>query len=242
MMESNCKFTYEGAVMKKAYGYLRVSGQSQIGGDGFRRQKETILKYTDKHKIDLAEFFEEEGVSGTRGEIDRPAFQAMVSEILKNGVSVVIVEGLDRLAREYRIQETLIVYLASKNIELISARTDENITEAVMADPLRKALVQIQGVFSELEKNLLVKKLKDAREAMRAKTGKCEGRKSYSEAMPEVLKEIKRLRRARKGMPRRTYDKVAAELNAAGFKSMMGKPFTGSSIQLILRREKARKR
>ena len=228
--------------MKKAYGYLRVSGQSQLTGDGFRRQKETILKYADKHKIDVAEFFEEEGISGTRGEIDRPAFQAMVSEILKNGVRTVIVEGLDRLAREYRIQETLIVYLASKNIELISARTDENITEAVMADPMRKALVQIQGVFAELEKNLLVKKLRGAREAMRAKTGKCEGRKSYAEAMPEVLKEIRRLRRARKGMPRRTYVKVAAELNAGGFKTMTGKAFSGQTVQSILHREKNKKR
>ena len=228
--------------MKKAYGYLRVSGQSQIDGDGFRRQKQAILKYARNHKIEVAEFYEEQGISGTADEINRPAFQAMVSDILRNGVRTVIVEGLDRLAREYRIQETLIVYLASKNIELISARTDENITEAVMADPMRKALVQIQGVFAELEKNLLVKKLKDAREAMRAKTGKCEGRKSYSEAMPEVLKEIRRLRRARKGMPRRTYGQVANELNGNGYTTMTGKAFTGPSVQSILQREKARKR
>ena len=224
--------------MKKAFGYVRVSGKGQVVGDGFTRQEQAIMGYAKKQKIDLAGFFREEGISGTKGKIDRPAFQAMVSEILKNGVRTVLVEGLDRLAREYRIQETLIIYLASKNIELISVRTEENVTEAVMADPMRKALVQIQGVFSELEKNLLVKKLKVARDRKRQKTGKCEGRKSYQEAMPEVVKEIKRLRRARKGMPKRTFIKVAEELNVGGFKTMTGKLFTGQVVQNVLREKK----
>ena len=128
----------------------------------------------------------------------------------------IIIEGMDRLAREYRIQETLIIYLASKGIKLVSARTEEDVTEAVMSDPMRKALVQIQGVFAELEKNLLTKKLRSARERKRVATGKCEGRKGYGEEMPEVVKEIKRLRRARKGMPRRTYGAIANELNEQG--------------------------
>ena len=133
-------------------------------------------------------------VSGKKGEADRPAFQEMLSEILKDGVRTVVVEGLDRLAREYRIQETLLIYLASKGIDLISAGTKENVTEAIMADPMRKALVQIQGVFAELEKNLLVKKLRVARERKRKETGKCEGRKSYQEAMPENCRAIERNR------------------------------------------------
>ena len=179
--------------------------------------------------------FKEEGVSGTKGEADRPAFQEMVSEILRDGVKTVIVEGLDRLAREYRIQETLIVYLASKNIELLSARTEENVTEAVMSDPMRKALVQIQGVFAELEKNLLVRKLRVARERKRKETGKCEGRKSYQEAMPEVVREIRRLRRKKKGMPRMPYTKIADELNRRGRKTMTGKKWTGVLVQSVLR-------
>ena len=159
----------------------------------------------------------------------------MVSEILKDGVKTVIIEGLDRLAREYRIQETLLIYLASKDIDLVSARTQENVTEAVMADPMRLALVQIQGVFSQLEKSLLVKKLRTARERKRAETGKCEGRKGYAERMPEVVREIKRLRRKRKGMPKRTYKKVAEELNRQNFKTLSGKEWTGQAVQDVLR-------
>ena len=37
------------------------------------------------------------------------------------------VESLDRLAREYRIQEQMLIYLASKNINLIASNTGENV-------------------------------------------------------------------------------------------------------------------
>jgi len=219
----------------KAYAYLRVSGRGQAKGDGFTRQEENIRLYARRNKIEIVRVFKEKGISGTKGEADRPAFQEMVSEILKDGVRTVIVEGLDRLAREYRIQETLIVYLASKEIELISARTEENVTKAVKSDPMRKALVQIQGVFAELEKNLLVRKLRVARERKRREDGKCEGRKSYEEAMPEVVKEIKRLRRKSKGIPRMPYTKIAEELNRQGLRTMTGKKWTGVLVQSVLR-------
>jgi hypothetical protein len=93
-------------------------------------------------------------------------------------VKTVIVEGLACLAcREYWIQESLLIYLASKGITLLSARTEEDVTAAMLSDPMKKALVQIQGIFSELERSLLVKKLRVAREKARKDRGKCEGQK-----------------------------------------------------------------
>jgi len=68
---------------------------------------------------------------------------------------------------------------------LIPARTEENVTEAVQADPLNKSLVQIQGVFAELEKNQLVHRLKKGRQTAKEKTGRCEGRKPYGETAEE---------------------------------------------------------
>ena len=71
------------------------------------------------------------------------------------------------MAREYRIQEQLLIYLVSKGIDLISANTGENVTQAIQDDPMKKAMVQIQGIFSELDKVLLVRKLRKAREKVR---------------------------------------------------------------------------
>lgn len=219
----------------RAFGYLRVSGKSQVEGYGFDRQEETIRVYAEKASYEIVKNFREEAISGTKGEEDRPAFQEMVSEILRDGVRTIIIEGMDRLAREYRIQETLLIYLASKGITLICARTEENVTDAVQSDPMKKALIQIQGIFAELEKNLLVKKLRNAREKARAERGKCEGRKGYIDVAPELIEEIKKLRRKPKGEDRMTYVKVAEELNRQGFRTRKGTPFTGQTVQNILR-------
>ncbi len=104
----------------------------------------------------------------------------MISAILRNGVRTIIVEGLDRLAREYRIQEQVLIYLAAKGIALYDARTGENVTEAIAAYPIKK-MIQMQGIFAELEKNLLVKKLRVARQSKKEEVWKCEGRKGYQD-------------------------------------------------------------
>jgi DNA invertase Pin-like site-specific DNA recombinase len=60
---------------------------------------------------------------------------------------------------------------------------------------MRVAMRQIAGVFSQLEKTRLVKKLKAARDRKRVH-GKVEGRRSHVELHPEVVEEAKRLARA----------------------------------------------
>ncbi|GAB6127221.1 recombinase family protein [Humidesulfovibrio idahonensis] len=232
------------AAVTKAYAYVRVSGKGQVEGDGFRRQEAEIEAYAKSHGYEVAHVYREEGVPGTACEADRPAFQDMVSAILRNGVRTIIVEGLDRLAREYRIQETLLVYLASKGISLIAARTGENVTEAVMADPMRKALVQIQGVFAELEKGMLVKKLRQARDRKREVEGRCEGRPAYTkDTLPEALRialgAIKAMRRTNPGQKRKSYPVVAAELNSMGIVTLSGASFTGANVQSIWNRYRA---
>ncbi len=151
----------------------------------------------------------------------------MITDILSNGVNTIIVERLDRLAREYRIQEQLLIYLASKSIVILNATTGENITEAINSDPMKKAIIQIQGVFSELEKSLLVKRLKKSRQRIKAEIGKCEGRKGWDEIDPErkaeVLKLVRRLRRKpRGGGIQKSYQDVSDHLNGKGIETLQG--------------------
>ncbi len=215
----------------RAYAYTRVSGQSQIAGDGFDRQIEAILTYCGQSSVEIVDIYREEAVSGTADIEDRPAFMSMVGKMLDNGVKTVIVEGLDRLAREYRIQETLLVYLASKGLTLISARTEENVTEAMSADPMKRALIQIQGVFAELEKGLLVKKLRHARDKKREENGKCEGRKGLPEKNPDLWEKIKRMR-----MSGASYGRLADRLNEEGLLTVTGRPWTENNVRMLFKR------
>ena len=229
--------------MMKAYGYCRLSGKGQLDGDGYNRQENAISTFATKNKIEIVHVYREQ-VSGVKGEEQREVFQDMVSAILRNGVRTIIVEGLDRLAREYRIQEQLIIYLASKGITLIDARTGEDVTKAVYDDPMKKALIQMQGIFAELEKNLLVKKLRLAREAKRKADGKCEGKKGYSDAPDKrdaILGQIKALRRKPKLGKRLTFVEVADQLNELAksddiYSTISGKRWTGVMIQNFIKR------
>jgi site-specific DNA recombinase len=231
--------------MEKAIAYLRVSGQGQVNGYGFDRQEEAINKFAGK-KFEIIKTYKEEGVSGTKDESFRPAFQEMIADALRQGIEYIIVESLDRLARELRIQENLCVYLASKDIQLYSANTGENITQAIQDDPMKKALIQIQGVFSELDKNQIVKKLRNGRNNARKDNkekgittlegnGKCEGRKSFKESNPELIRECKRLGRANPATHKRlSLRKISDELFNLGYTNSKNERFTASQIKRFL--------
>ena len=222
---------------KEIVGYCRVSGASQLNGDGFPRQEEAIRLCSERKGFHLIRYYHEEAVPGKLDESYRPAFQEMIADLLSNGCRTVVVEGMHRMAREYRTQEQLIIYLASKEITLISADTDEDITAAMMGDPMRRAMVQIQGIFSELEKNLLVAKLAKARQRKKDKTGKGTGRHAFGEKAEEgvTLRTILSLRGS--GM---TFETIASHLNQAKLSSRTGAKWRASTVAKIVAREEAK--
>lgn len=215
----------------RVYGYARCSGLGQVSGDTFNRQREEIERYCNDNNLELVKIFEEQGVSGTKGEDDRPQFMDMIQAILTNGVRHIVIEGIDRLSRDMAITDQLITYLASKKITLISARTGDDVTEAYSGDPMRRAMIQMQSVFAELEKSLLVKKLRVSRERKRNQGIKCEGRKATEEINPDLINEIRKLREAK--MPWR---KIVDELNGSGRLTITGKSWTLQHLHTVYNR------
>lgn len=217
-----------------AVAYMRCSGASQVDGDTWMRQITAIMGWCQSKYFELIHEYREEAVPGKLDEEHRPAFQQMVSDLLGNGCRTIVIEGMSRLAREYRTQEHLIIYLASKGLTLISADTGEDITAAMMGDPMRRALVQIQGIFSELDKNLLVAKLAKARQRKKELTGKGTGRHAFGEKPEEVetLALILELRKAGE-----TCEQIASTLTARGLKSRMGVGWKRGTIAKIIGRE-----
>jgi DNA invertase Pin-like site-specific DNA recombinase len=75
-------------------------------------------------------------------------------------------------------QELGNIALIKLGVRVLTA-TGDDLTDT--DDPMKVAMRQIAGAFSQLEKARLVAKLRVAREAKRAAGHKCEGRKSYAE-------------------------------------------------------------
>ena len=93
---------------------------------------------------------------------------------MSNGCRTIIIECMDRFGRQSMVSEQLLALLIRKDITMISAMTEQNITEDVQNDddPWKKFIVQIQNNIAELDKRLLVHKLRKAREARRIKTAR----------------------------------------------------------------------
>jgi site-specific DNA recombinase len=221
--------------MTEAVAYMRCSSKGQIDGDSFDRQTAAIESFCVGTQLEVKHWYREEGVSGKNTIEDRPSFQQMVSELLGNGCRTIVIESLDRLAREYRIQEQLLIYLASKELTLFSANTGENVTEAIMGDPMRKAMVQVQGIFAELDKSLLVNKLRKARQRKKAQTGRGEGVAPFGMLEGEQV-TLNRIRTyVREGD---NADRIALRLNSCDIPTRSGAPWRGSTIRKILARER----
>jgi DNA invertase Pin-like site-specific DNA recombinase len=213
----------------KGFLYLRVSGKSQIDGDGFARQEAAIRAYAKAHDIKLVRVFKEEGVSGTKELADRPAFVAMMEALHSNGVKLVLVESLSRLARDLMIQESILHDLKRHGFQLVSVAEPDLCSD----DPSRKLMRQIMGAFHEYEKQMIVVKLRGARQRTKIKSGSCEGRKPYGfyPGEAETLKRIEEL-----GASGETATAIANRLKAEGRKTRSGGEWLQPTVSKIINR------
>ena len=218
--------------MKRAFGYLRVSGKGQVEGDGFPRQLEAVKKYAAANDIKIVKVYREEGVSGTTEWEDRPAFAEMMAAMLSDGTRAVLLERLDRAARDLMVQESIISDFKRKGLEVISVNEPDLCSD----DPSRVLMRQMMGAFFQYEKSSLVAKLRGARVRMRASTGSCEGRKPYGrrDGEAKVISHILALRKAGTAM-----DTIAEVLNVEGVAARSGGQWYGSTVRNILLREAA---
>ena len=151
--------------MTKAFAYLRVSGRGQVQGDGFPRQLAAIKRYAAANDLKIVRVFQEEGVSGTKETMDRPAWAEMMATLHSNGVRTILIEKLDRVARDLMVQEVAIADIRRNGFTLLSVQEPDLMED----DPSRKAFRQMMGVFAEYDKSQIVLKLRGARMRKRAK-------------------------------------------------------------------------
>ena len=227
---------------KIAIGYRRVSSRDQIQGTGLDRQATYIKKFAFENAFELERIFTEKGISGVVEK--RPTFSEMIAFADAQNIRIIIIEDMTRLARELLLQMQLATFIASKEIDLYSANTGENISRAIYDDPMRKAMVQMQGVFSELERSTLTRRMIAGRDLQR-ETGKRKGRKikaidrtgkikiegspRLSEKKPKLAKRVIEL-----WLQGNCKNKIATIVTSEGFRSRVGNKLYSSQIKNIL--------
>jgi DNA invertase Pin-like site-specific DNA recombinase len=134
--------------MKKAVLYMRVSTADQNAAtqlhdlEAMAQQRgfEIVQRYTDQ-------------ITGTRAR--RPGLDQMMADARHGQFDVVLVWASDRLARSVRHFLETIDELNHLNIEFVSCR--ENIDTS---GPLGRAIVVIIGAIAELERSLIVERVR----------------------------------------------------------------------------------
>jgi DNA invertase Pin-like site-specific DNA recombinase len=213
--------------VEKGYGYIRVSGRGQIEGDGFRRQTESIQAFARANDIKIVKIFRDGGISGSTENMDRPAWRELIAALHGNGVRIVLIEKLDRLARNLMVQEAAIAHLQKNGFTLRSAHEPD----LMATDPTRVLLRQLLGAVAQYEKSQIVAKLKGARIRIKAATGRCEGRKSFGHYSGEegALQRMIELRASGLG-----FDRIAAQLNNEQVPTRTGRRWHGVVVNRIL--------
>jgi DNA invertase Pin-like site-specific DNA recombinase len=215
---------------RSAFGYLRVSSESQIAGDGLPRQRAAIQAWAMANNVKIVRWFEERGVSGTIDLKNRPALSSLMVALLNDGVRLVVIEKLDRIARDQMIQESIIQTFLKQSFELVSAASGEE--NLCGNDPGRKLMRTIMGAIAEYDKQMIVLKLRAARERAKAVSPRrtCEGRKPYGFYSEEaaVLQRIVQLQREGK-----THTQISRLLNDSGQASRSNGQWFAATVRFI---------
>lgn len=222
--------------MERSYIYLRVSGKGQIAGDGFPRQREAIVNFARRNGLTIVEEFRDEGVSGTRELASRPGLAALLDRLEHNGVRLVVVERADRLARDLLVSEVILGQFRKLRVRVVDA-SGTNLS-AEDGDPTRVLIRQVLGAVSQFEKAVVVLKLRAARDRMRLRTGRCEGRRPFGFYPQEqqTVDIIRALRRKPRGGSPLSYAEVARRLNDRAISTRTGVQWSAGSVFAIVKR------
>ncbi|MFZ1515523.1 MAG: recombinase family protein [Saprospiraceae bacterium] len=101
--------------MKNVYGYIRVSTVKQGSGVSLQEQKEAIIRYAERHSLNIIEWFEEQETAAKQG---RPLFNKMMKLLKERKAKGVIFHKIDRGTRNYSVcrQSNLNISLSSVSI------------------------------------------------------------------------------------------------------------------------------
>lgn len=153
--------------------YYRVSSVGQLNGYGLDAQRENVERWAEANGHTIVASCREEGVTGTITE--RPALAEALNLLADNDGAGLVVSSLDRLAREMHVQEAILSKVWALGACLYVPGHGE-VAQDDPDDPMRTAMRQVAGVFAQLDRAMLVKRMRDGKRVKRSQGGKTEGR------------------------------------------------------------------
>ncbi|MGL6114688.1 recombinase family protein [Cetobacterium sp. SF1] len=136
--------------MINAIGYIRVSSEKQVKeGQGLEVQKKSLLSYSLDNNIKLCKIFSDEGISGAEDLTKRKGLAEAINYIKENNINFLIIQKLDRLARDTMLLGYLEFELKKIKCQILA--TDQEFNK----DPMGTLMKDIIVAFASFEKQMI---------------------------------------------------------------------------------------
>lgn len=227
----------------RVIGYLRVSTGKQVReGYGLADQEKQVRAWCRANGHKLVRIVRDDAKSGTLEAAERPGLLEVLKAVRGHEAEGVIMRDLDRIARTLTVQEAVLAQLWKLNGHAFIVTSAEEIPQDDPDDPMRTAMRQMAGVFAQLERAMVVKRMRNGRQAKADDGGyaygapafgrKAEGRTLVTDDTEAAT--IIRMRQLRaEGL---SYRLIAAQLNAEGLKAKHGATWYPMTVKRTLDR------
>lgn len=98
--------------IRRAALYVRVSTEEQaLRGSSIEAQVDALKEYCEKHGIKIMDIYADEGISGAKPPLKRPALKRLLEDVEAGKIDIILFTKLDRWFRSvkeyFKVQETL---------------------------------------------------------------------------------------------------------------------------------------
>jgi DNA invertase Pin-like site-specific DNA recombinase len=170
-------------VTRRAALYVRVSTDEQ----SVAMQERELQEAAKRHGWDVVEVFRDQGISGTYGRDKRLAFARLLRGVARKDFDVVAAWSVDRLGRSLPHLVSFLGELKAKDVDLYLHQQGID-----TSTPAGKALFQMLGVFAELERAIIVERVRAGMARAKAtgtRSGRAVGRPRIA---PKIEARIRR--------------------------------------------------
>ena len=162
--------------MIKVVGYKRVSTASQVTeGEGLEIQQQRIEAFCAKNNYEIVNMFSDEGVSGAKEVDERPGIRNLLAFCNNPPVEYVVIDKPDRLSRDYFHMLYIEKQLLINNVRVLYAVQDSLNGDDMFVDAMRKMM----GIFAELDRKMINKRLSDGKRKKAENGNKPAGRQPF---------------------------------------------------------------
>jgi len=147
--------------------YVRVSTDDQAdNGYGIEVQLQQCKAMAMVKNGDVVGIYDDAGISGTKGESKRPELARLMRDIRSGKLDMVIIAALDRLGRNTRIILDLIERMTDEGVEIVSCKESLD-----TSTPTGKFVLTMFAALAQLDRDNIVKRTTDGRDARGRKDG-----------------------------------------------------------------------